>query len=267
MISRERASCWSAGNEPAERAVVLAVQLGGLADERHELLLEPVEDRAHVGGLHAALVVVEQHVVRLVGLREELDVAPPQLEVVLEEGAERVVVVLRLRLAPRHEALGRRLDHLGAKVRRDARRLLVVLPRDADERRVVRVRVERLLVRAQLLEQTLGLRRDEEVERDPVERRLLLAADTRAGRRHHHLHVPAEHATDAPEVGDLRESCLECLESLRRGHEAEAYPATARCASRNRIAGRSWAAVPRQTGCGSHPLLLSSALATRSSFA
>src|SRR4030095_5999353 len=36
-------------------------------------------------------------------------------------------------------------------------------------------------------------------------------------------HVPAEHPADTREVGDLRESCLECLESLRRGHEAEAY--------------------------------------------
>ncbi len=208
------------GERAGEGAVVLAPELPGLGDERDELLLEPVEDAAHLRRLHPALVVVEQDVVLLVCLGEELDVAAAELEVALEERAEGRVVVRRLRLAPRHEALRARLDDLGAELGRHARRLLVVLARDPDQRRVVGVRVERVLVRTELAEQPLGLGRDEEVERDPVEGRLLLAPDRGAGRRHDHLHVPGEHAPDAAQVGHLGEPRLQLVERLGSGHVA-----------------------------------------------
>ena len=222
LVLRERAG---------ERAVVVAVELPRLGDERHELFLHPIEDDANLRRLHAALVVVEQHVVGLVGLGEQLDVAAAQLHVVLEVRAERLEVVRRARQAPRHEALGAGLDDLRPQVGRDPHGLLEVLAGDADQRRVVGVRVERVLVRPQLLEQPPRLGRREDVVRDAVERGLLLTAGTRAGRRHHHLHVPAEDPADPIDVGDLGEPGLELVEFLGGGHDVEAYirrPAEAR---------------------------------------
>ncbi len=209
-----------------ERAVVVPVQLPRLGDERHQLFLHALEDDADLRCLHAPLVVVEQHVVRLVGLGEQLDIAAAQLEVVLEVRAERLEVVRRAREAPRHEALGARLDDLGPQVGRDPDGLVEVLAGHADQRCVVGVRVERVLVGGELFEQPPRVGGREDVVGDAVERGLLLAAGARTGRGHHHLHVPAEDPADATDVGDLREPGLQLLECLGRGHEAEAYSRT-----------------------------------------
>ena len=83
-----------------QERVVHVTRVGDLANERDELLLEAVEDLAHLGGLHVRLVVVEQHVVRLVRLVEALDVAVPELEVGLEVRSQELEVGLLLRRAP-----------------------------------------------------------------------------------------------------------------------------------------------------------------------
>ena len=72
---------------PDMKAVV-AVNRADLGDQRHELLLQLVEDRPNLRRLHARLEVVEQDVIGLVEVVEALDVAAPQLDRVLEVGEE-----------------------------------------------------------------------------------------------------------------------------------------------------------------------------------
>ena len=79
------------GRSPSARAV---------GDERHLLLLEPVEDLAHLCRLHPGLEVVQEHVVRLVVVVEALDVAAAEVEVVPQRGQELREVGLLARLHP-----------------------------------------------------------------------------------------------------------------------------------------------------------------------
>ena len=102
--------------------------------ERRLVLLQVVEDRAHLGRLHAALEVVEDGVVGLVVVAvEALDVAAAELEVLAQRRQERLRS--RCSAAPRprpgcaSEADAR---HLGAELGRHLARLLPVAPRDAD---------------------------------------------------------------------------------------------------------------------------------------
>jgi hypothetical protein len=72
---------------PGEARVVDRVgALGDLGDQRDELGLQLVEDRAHLGGLHALVEVVEQHVVVVLRLREARDVFALKLDVAAEIG-------------------------------------------------------------------------------------------------------------------------------------------------------------------------------------
>ena len=81
----------SSGNGPVAEA---AAALGRSRDQRHELLLEPVEDDPHLGRRRSRLEVVEQDVVRIVGGLEARDVLALQLELPVEPRAEGGVVVL-----------------------------------------------------------------------------------------------------------------------------------------------------------------------------
>ena len=100
-------------------------------DQRDELLLDLVEDPPYLGRLHPLLVVVEEHVVRLIPGVEALDVLEPQVEVPLERGQERAEVRRLLRLCPHLHPVRAGARHLRAQVGRHAHRLLVVAPRDA----------------------------------------------------------------------------------------------------------------------------------------
>ena len=86
MSSSERA-CWASreNGPPRER---LGRDVAGVPDELDQRRLEPVEDRAHLGGLHAGLEVVQKHVVRLVGRWEAREVAQLELEDAVEPGTE-----------------------------------------------------------------------------------------------------------------------------------------------------------------------------------
>ena len=66
---------------------------GDLLHERRLVLLQVVEEPAHLLRLHPALVVVEHDVVRLVVDLEAVDVALPQVEVLAQHGQERGEVV------------------------------------------------------------------------------------------------------------------------------------------------------------------------------
>ena len=138
---------------------VVAVHRADLGDQRHELGLQVVEDLAHLGGLHARLVVVEESVVGLVVALEAVDVAALQVDRALEHGAEELVVVLGPRLRPHVVGLDGGAGHLGSQLGGDAARLLPVAARRADQARVVRVVVELLLVVGELVEQRADRRR------------------------------------------------------------------------------------------------------------
>ena len=80
------------------------------------------------------LVLVEQNVVRLVGLRETRDVAMLELELPLEVRAEGFEVRGGFRLVPRGHRHAARLRHLAGQLRWDPARSLPLTPGDSDQR-------------------------------------------------------------------------------------------------------------------------------------
>ena len=174
------------------RARLVAALRGDLLDQRRLVLLQVVEDAAHFLRRHVALVVVEDDVVRLVLHVEAVDVALPEVEVLLEHGKERREVVRLPRLDPHRVGERRRPRHLGPQIGRHPARLLPVARRHADEARLEGVVVVALAPVAQLVEQRPDLRVDELRVGDPPDGRELLGADRGALRRHHHVLVPAQ---------------------------------------------------------------------------
>ena len=121
-----------------EGAVVAGLlRVAGGGHQRDELVAQPREQRAQLGGGEAGLEVVEQRVVGVLEALEALDVPPAQLDVALEEVAEAAVVVGGARLLPGGLAERPRLRHRGGQLGRDADGLLVVAPRPVDEPGVV----------------------------------------------------------------------------------------------------------------------------------
>ena len=90
-----------------------------------------------------------------------------------------------------------------------AHRLLVVVPRDADQRGVVGVGRQRFLVGAHLLEQVADLVGGEALVPRALERGHLLDARRRAARRHHRPLIPLQHRLGPVEVVDLLEAELQ----------------------------------------------------------
>jgi hypothetical protein len=121
---------------------------------------------------------------------EALDVAPSQLEVALERGQEGGEVVARAGVDPDLVPLRGGPRGLRAELGGHAPGLFPVAARDADQARVVGLVVERLLERAELLEQPADLVVGELLLRDPPDRRSDLRAAGVAERRHHHQLVP-----------------------------------------------------------------------------
>ena len=189
----------------ADRAFSLCA---GGGDQRNLLFLQPIEDGAHLGRLHAGLEVVEQDVVRLVVVVEALDVLAAQVEVVAEGGQE----LREVRVLPRLDPHGHRerggARHLAAQLGRHAACLLPVAADEPDQARLVRVVRLRLLEAGQLVEQPTHLVGGERLVRDPVEGRELLGADAGASGRHLDLLVPAEERRRAVEILDLADALL-----------------------------------------------------------
>ena len=124
--------CASIGNGPAVQERVV-VGRRGLLDERDEAVAQPGEGVLGLRGAHLGLVVVEQRVVRPLGLGEARDPAPAQLDVAphgrLEQREVRVLARAQPRLVAGRARVRELLDQLG----RDAARLLEVATGDADE--------------------------------------------------------------------------------------------------------------------------------------
>ncbi len=96
-----------------------------------------------------------------------------------------------------------RARHLDAELRRDAPLLLPVPARHSDEARVVGVVVERLLERAQALEQAADLVVDEPLVHHLAQRRELVGARGMAALGHRDLLIPCQHTPGPGEIGDL----------------------------------------------------------------
>ena len=167
------------------------------------------EHLRHLRGQHVGLEVVEQRRVRRVLPLEALDVAALELEVAFERREELREVVGRPRLDPDLVAERSRADHLRPQLGRDPALLLPVAAGDADQARVVRVVVERLLERLQPVEETADLRVDELLVRDSSDRGHRLGTSGMAAGRHHDLLVPGEHANRLAQIGDLGKALLE----------------------------------------------------------
>ncbi len=119
---------------------------------------------------HPRLVVLEEHVVRVVVRREALDVAAPEVDDPLERGSKRREVRLLARPDPHLVRLGRRLRELDGELDRHAAGAIPVPPRDPDERGVVGVVGERLGVRLELLEELAETVVDEPLVDELLER-------------------------------------------------------------------------------------------------
>ena len=94
--------------------------------------------------------------------------------------------------------------------------LVVLAAREPDHARVVRVGIERLLERAQLLDQAADLRVDQRLVAELLEQREVPAAARRSGRRHGHAQVPGEESGDRSERVDRLEAGLQVCEGV--GH-------------------------------------------------
>ena len=195
-----------------ERVVDLA--LPQLGDQRNQLRLDLGEDPRHVRRLRLRLEVVEQDVVRLVGRVEAGDVAAAQLDGALERGQEQLEVRRHLRLEPDRGRIGGGPRHLAGELGGHAHGLVVLAPGEADQRGVVGVRVERVLERAQLLDEAAHLGIDQRLMAELLEHGQVRAAARRAGRRHDRPLVPDEQRRDRSQGLDLLEATLELDEGV-----------------------------------------------------
>src|SRR5215210_6275625 len=183
-----------------------------LLDQRDEVFLELVEDLSDLRRLHVRLVVVEQHVVRLVRRIEAGDVSLSKLDVLFEIRTKRLEVGSFLRRPPCRERERTYTPHLPDEVGWNTARLLEIMARHADEARLEGVVLGALLDPAQILEQLFDLGRDEALLRQSADRRDGLGASLRASGRHHHALVPEEQHRRSVEVGDLGKAFLQSLE-------------------------------------------------------
>ena len=230
---------------PREDAPVLAGRRGG-ADERDELVLEPREQRAQLGGRQPGLVVVEQDVVRVRELARRRRStrcsgsgararAPARARKTLKSLASRAAIQACCACAAALEiSAARSVGTLTALCwsRRSARM----------QRRVVGVRVGRCRPRLERVEQLAESRVGDAVVEDPLERLELIGARVGAAGRHHRVLVPQQQAADAVEVGDLPRAAPQLAElggfaltgrpARRRRRAARPGSASAKCSAR-----------------------------------
>ena len=206
-------------------------------DERHEDLLQPREDRRHVGSRHARLVVVEQDVVGVLERCETVGVPLCELEPALEVRAEELEVRRGARLEPVDVPLRAGSRELGAQLARDTSLLLVVAPGNPDHARLDRL-TGRRLPRAPAARR--GASRARERWRARV-RSGRASWPARPAREHRvaasSSPVPAEQEAGALDVRDLDRTPQELVEAgTEVSHDRGAYPPTrARMTAHDRL--------------------------------
>ena len=190
-------------------------RLAGVARDLRQLLPQHVEDGRDLSGRHAGLVLVDERVVRrLAGLHA---LAPLQRQLVHspERRQEDPEVVRLTSLEPDDVCLGGFACPRSRELRRHATVPLPIAARHPDQAGVVRVVVQLLLQRGELLEQRADLVGGGALVDEAGEGRRGLGAGGSALGRHHRALVPGEHSERALEVVDLRETLLQLGECSR----------------------------------------------------
>jgi hypothetical protein len=192
---------------PVHERVLLVRRV--LGDERLQLGRQHGEDLADLVGAHSRLVVLEQHVVRIVVGREALDVLPAQVDDALERWPEPHEIGGLARLDPDLVRLRCGLRELDREIGGNTSRPFPVAPCDADQRGVVRVVRKRRRVQLELLEQLAEPVVDDMRVDDLLERGQLGCPRRRSTGRHEHGHVPQEHRFHAAKVRELGQALLQ----------------------------------------------------------
>ena len=186
--------CCSAGKSPSRNEVSTGSRCATSATICLQRRLELVEDRCDLGRLHAALVVVEQRVVRVVVRREALDVPVAQLEVPLEVRAEQLgscswrAPRARRRSRARRRARSRRAGRRGRARPSRSRRASC----GSGWRRRTRTGSDSLVASSSSSSSRPTSGSVNLLVDDPAERRELLGAHGAARGRHEDTLVPAE---------------------------------------------------------------------------
>ena len=188
-----------------------------LGDEFTERRSEYGEGLTDLRGAHPWLVVLEEHVVRVVVRREALDVLAPEVDDALERRAKRCEVGRLARFHPHLVRLGGRCRKLHCKRGRHPARAVPVTPCEPHERGVVGVVGKRGGVRLELLEQLAEALVDDVRVDDLLERSELRRSRRGAAGGHGDLHVPHENCLRAAEVRELPEAFLELDKRLLHG--------------------------------------------------
>ena len=102
-------------------------------DELHELAFQAPEDLLELRGREPFLVLIEEHVVRVLRRGKARDIATLELELPFEMRAEGLEVRCSFRLVPRGDRNAAHLHHLAGQLRWDPGRALPVPPRDPDQ--------------------------------------------------------------------------------------------------------------------------------------
>ena len=153
---------------------------------------QAIEDRFHIGSLHAAFVIIQQRIVGMIGRREEGNIFVDQFHHFFEMRLEDRKIRFASRLHPGFERLGGDDGLFGNERRRDAFGFVVIAGSHAHQRGFISVRAVKFLF--QILDQPAHFIGDEFFLRDLAQRRKLLAARFVAAGRHVDLLVPAQHA-------------------------------------------------------------------------
>ena len=217
---------WRSGGKSPYRNEVSTSRSPQLGDQLHERRLQLVEQRPHLGRRRLRLVVVEEHVVALVGaIRDAVDVLELQLDECARATAGRRRSPTPPSPSPRRAAPRRRRGPSPRAARpgrsppsrsRGATRAISAASSESGS--------SDSSTGAQLVEQPADLGIGELLVREADERRELVGTVAGAGGRHHRLLVPGEEAGDLAEIGDLCQPLLELLERVRHRRHPSGLP-------------------------------------------
>jgi hypothetical protein len=199
-----------------ERVVHLGAGADGL-DQLHLLRAQGAEYRAHIGGLHPRLIVLQQRVVYMVVRSEELREAAAVVDDLFQVRSEFGEVVLGARLLPHRECLGSQFGQFGDHLRRHLGQPVVLSAGDFDQPRLVRVWWELGGSRCQLIQQPAYLIRGHFNVRQLLDRGHLLAARLRARGWHVSLLVPCQQIHNIVQVGYFSQYGFELVQLLLHG--------------------------------------------------
>ena len=197
-----------------------------LGNERCEPLAQAREQLDDLRRAHARLIVVQQRVVGVLGVREAVDVAAGQIDQHAQVRQEGLEVVGAARLGPGVLPRRARAGELCVELAGHPQRLAAVAARDAQQGVVAVGRLGRLgshcrrvveCVAVEGVEPDADLGGGQALVVQALNRRDVLGAGARSVLRHHRLLVPVEQTRDRLEVGELGHALAQESECLPRG--------------------------------------------------